>query len=195
MDKKQTLLNDALADDALPDKLTINETFAKKFEYNKRRQLLEQGRLKYGDLLEGDEQSSESESSSSDDSDGELVNAKFEKKFFEVITAIRAGDPSVLTKTGDNAVGEPLWKDEDFEESSDGKLMEKKDRKVTLKDQIRTDALKKIKAGQSASESEDDVFVKKGKGLTIAEEQRRLKDDFKAVAEKDNSDDEILVKK
>lgn len=195
MDKKQTLLNDALADDALPDKLTINENFAKKFEYNKRRQLLEQGRLKYGDLLEGDEQSSESESSSSDDSAGELVNAKFEKKFFEVITAIRAGDPSVLTKTGDNAVGEPLWKDEDFEESSDEKLIEKKDRKVTLKDQIRTDALKKIKAGQSASESEDDVFVKKGKGLTIAEEQRRLKDDFKAVAEKDNSDDELLVKK
>jgi hypothetical protein len=31
--------------------------------------------------------------------------------------------------------------------------------------------------------------------LTIAEEQRRLKDDFKAVAEKDNSDDELLVKK
>jgi len=118
----------------LPDKLTINENFAKKFEYNKRRQLLEQGRLKYGDLLEGDEQSSDSESSSSDDSDGELVNAKFEKKFFEVITAIRAGDPSVLTKTGDNAVGEPLWKDEDFEESSDEKLIEKKDRKVTLKD-------------------------------------------------------------
>jgi len=37
--------------------------------------------------------------------------------------------------------------------------------------------------------------VKKGKGLTIAEEQRRLKDDFKALAEKDNSDDELLVKK
>lgn len=195
MDKKQTLLNDALADDVLPDKLTINENFARKFEYNKRRQLLEQGRLKYGDLIEGDEQSSESKSSSSDDSDGELVNAKFEKKFFEVITAIRAGDPSVLTKTGDNTVGESLWKDEDFEESSDEKLIQKKDQKVTLKDQIRSDALKKIKAGQSASESEDDVFVKKGKGLTIAEEQRRLKDDFKAVAEKDNFDDELLVKK
>jgi len=37
--------------------------------------------------------------------------------------------------------------------------------------------------------------VKKGKGLTIAEEQRRLKDDFKAVAEKDDTDDELLVKK
>lgn len=119
--KKQTLLNDALEDDGAnqADGFNINENFAKKFEYNKRRQLLEQGKLKYGDLLNEQpdaEDEEESESSSSDDSVGELVNPKFEKKFFEVITAIRAGDPSVLTKTGDNAVGEHVWKDEDFDD-------------------------------------------------------------------------------
>ena len=52
--KKQTLLNDTLADDDLGDKFTINEEFAKRFEYNKRRQLLEQGKLKYGDLIADD---------------------------------------------------------------------------------------------------------------------------------------------
>jgi hypothetical protein len=54
-------------------------------------------------LLEEDNGEEESsESSSEDDSEGELVNPRFERKFLEVITAIRAGDPSVLTKTGDN---------------------------------------------------------------------------------------------
>ncbi len=75
-----------------------------------------------------DEESAES--SSSDDSDGELINERFETKFLEVITAIRAGDPSVLTKTGDNAVGEMVWRDEDF----DQKPKERKEKKVTLKD-------------------------------------------------------------
>jgi protein KRI1 len=122
-------------DDNFGDKFTINEDFAKKFEYNKRRQLLEQGKLKYGDMLQEEYvEPVESSSSSSDDSEGELVNPKFEKKFFEVITAIRAGDPSVLTKTGDNAIGEHVWKDEDFDDEDDRKPVQKKDKKMTLKD-------------------------------------------------------------
>jgi len=53
--EKKTLLNitDYEDDDGI-NKFTINENFAKKFEYNKRRQLLEQGKLKYGDLLDDD---------------------------------------------------------------------------------------------------------------------------------------------
>lgn len=130
--------------------------------------MLEQGKLKYGDLLDKDEESSET--SSEDDSEGELINETFETKFLEVITAIRAGDPSVLTKTGDNAIGEMVWKDEDFV----AKPIVKKDKKVTLKDQIRQDALKKIKDGVSASESDEDgLFVKKGH--TKADEQKKLK--------------------
>ena len=82
-------------------------------------------------MLDEDVEEEES-SSSSDDSVAELVNPKFEKKFFEVITSIRAGDPSVLTKTGDNAIGEPIWKDEDFDEEDPKD--KKKDKKVTLKD-------------------------------------------------------------
>jgi len=98
----------------------VNEAFAEKFEYNKRRQLLEQGKLKYGDLLQDSKEGSEeSESSSSDDSEAELINAKSEAKFLSVITAIRENDPSILTKTGDNSIGVSVWKDEDFEDSSD----------------------------------------------------------------------------
>ena len=46
--------------------------------------------------------------------------------------------------------------------------------------------MKKIEDGASASDSEDSetaVFKKKGRGPTIAEEQRRLKQDFKKLAE------------
>ena len=81
MQKKTSLFADEPKSKEI-DKFTINEDFARKFEYNKRRQLLEQGKLKYGDLLEdGASNEEESESSSSDDSEGELVNPKFEKKF------------------------------------------------------------------------------------------------------------------
>jgi len=31
------------------------------------------------------------------------------------MTAIRESDPKILTKTGDNSIGEHLWKDEDFD--------------------------------------------------------------------------------
>jgi len=101
--------------------------------------LLEQGRLKYGDMLnEGDKEVSESESSSSsDDSEAKFVNPKFEKKFLEVMTAIRESNPKVLTKTGDNSIGEHLWKDDDFEYTeADNKADKKKDKKdkMTLKD-------------------------------------------------------------
>lgn len=174
---KKTLLNDSEGEgDKNQDNFNINKSFAEKFEHNKRRQLLEQGKLKYGDLIQDDQEESE-ESSSSDDSVGQLVNPKFEKKFFEVITAIRVGDPKVLTKTGDNAVGEPIWHSDDFDEDEKPKV-QKKDKKFTLKDQIRTDTLKKIEDGVSASDSEasdNQVFKKQGKGPTIAEEQRKLK--------------------
>ena len=176
----------------------INEDFKKKFEYNKRRQLLEQGRLKYGDLVSGSSQESE-ESSSEDDSEAEMVGPKFEKKWLKMMTAIRESDPSVLTKTGDNAVGERLWRDTDF----DSKAKEQaKSKKMTLKDQIRLDAMKRIEEGASASDSQDsdrddrdDVFRKRGTGMTVAEEQKRLKQEFKRAAATEVGDADFLVKK
>lgn len=48
--KKQTLLNAFDGADANQDQLNINANFASKFEHNKRRELLEQGKLKHGDM-------------------------------------------------------------------------------------------------------------------------------------------------
>lgn len=51
-----------------------------------------------------------------------------------------------------------------------------KDKKMTLKDQIRRDALKKIREGASASENDsDDGGMFKKKGVPLADEQRKLK--------------------
>jgi hypothetical protein len=52
MQKKNALFDDEPRQVSSFEKLTINEDFKKKFEYNQRRMMLEQGRLKYGDLLE-----------------------------------------------------------------------------------------------------------------------------------------------
>jgi len=76
-----------------------------------------------------------------------LINPKFEKKFLDVITKIRAKDKSIQETKGD------LWKDDDFD---DAPATPEKDKKMTLKDQIRRDALKKIKEGASASENDSD---------------------------------------
>jgi protein KRI1 len=118
--------------------------------------------LKYGDLLQDYQDEESSSSSSSDDSQADLVQPKFEKKFLEVITAIRAGDKSILTKHS----GETIFKDEDFEVAKKGEKV----KKLTLKDQIRTDALRKIKGGEDASEADEDDNMFEPKGYTIASE-------------------------
>jgi len=79
--------------------------------------------------------------------------------------------------------------DSDFEEEEGTK---KKDKKITYKDVLRRDALKKMEEGgeaDSGSDSEDaeakkeDLFKKRSKDKeTMAEEQARLKNAFKDAA-------------
>ena len=108
------------------DTLKVNEKFKERYEYNQRRTLLEQGKLKYGDkvLNAPDAPEVEESSSSDDDSDAELLNPRVEKKFLEVLSAIRSNDPKLL-------VDKPLFDDDDFDESKGRKTSTKK---MTLKD-------------------------------------------------------------
>ena len=73
--------------------LKINEEFAKKFEHNKRRDILDKAKEKYGEkvLLDEESQSSQEE----EDDEGLLINAAVEKKFLETIAMIRANDPKL----------------------------------------------------------------------------------------------------
>ena len=73
--------------------LKINEDFAKKFEHNKNRELLDKGKKLYGEqaLLESDDE----EESEDEDDDGDLINAAVQKKFFETIAMISSNDPKL----------------------------------------------------------------------------------------------------
>ena len=89
--------------------------------------------------------------------------------------------------------GEEYFKDEDFEENSDhsGGRRNKKTKKITYKDVIRRDALGKMddQSNESDSEGEDrdrNIFKKSGKE-TLAEEEARIKAEFKKAARVDSN--------
>ena len=72
-----------------------------------------------------------------------------------------------------------MFGDEDFDDFAHIQ----KEKKMTLKDQIRKDALKKIKSGViEGSDSEEGGMFRK-KGVPMAEEQSKLKNAFKEAAE------------
>lgn len=93
----------------------INEDFAKKFEHNKRRELLDKAKQKYGEqALLDDNESEQSESSSSDDSEAELINERVESKFLQVIAAIRSKDQGKIQKLTKGNPDANIFEDEDF---------------------------------------------------------------------------------
>ena len=197
MMKKKTLFNeeDIAADEG--KQLKINEQFAKKFEHNKRRELLEKGKEIYGEKALAQVSGEESSEEEDEDDDADLINATVGKKFLETIAMIRSNDPKLKQVEGE------LFKDEDFE---DGGLVEKHSKKplMTYKDQIRKDVLKRAEGDSDdeddSSEGEDEqpLFNKRGAGETIAEEEQRLKKEFKKVAggvESAESEDDFIRRK
>lgn len=111
---------------------------------------------------------------------------------------IRANDPKLKQVEGE------VFRDEDFEGEgeSSGEDIRKSDKKVTYKDLIREDVLKKAskKGGTAAEDSSEEegqqLFQRKlGKGETVAEEEERLKREFKDKARIEDSDDDGFLKK
>lgn len=185
--KKQTLFDDEVEE----GQLNINAEFARRFEHNKRRELLDKAKEKYGDaaILNSDEESSEE--IEDEDDDGELINAAVEKKFLETIAMIRSNDPKLKQSEGE------VFRDEDFSEEDDDQ--NQKGKAVTYKDLIREDVLKKAKAGKEDESSSDDemqnIFMrKKGQKETLREEEDRLKKEFKQAADREDDDDDFLKK-
>lgn len=84
-----------------------------------------------------------------------------------MLTAIRNNDPKL--KEGDK----PIFEDDDFERG--GKGERKKDKAFTLKDQIRTQALEKMKKGDSSSGSGDEDDDESG-NEDDRDEKRRAKE-------------------
>ena len=96
MGKKKQLFEEE-EDQQPKESFSINTDFAKKYEHNERRKLLEKAKEKYGEkaLLDSAEDESDQSSSEEEDDDGELINPKFEKKFLETMRMIRENDPKL----------------------------------------------------------------------------------------------------
>jgi protein KRI1 len=123
--------------------LKINPDFARRFEHNKRRELLDKAKAQ--DLLNSDDDSEASVEE--EDDDGALINANVEKKFLETIAMIRSNDPKLKAVEGE------VFRDEDFESDEGAVVVKGSSKKLTYKDQIREDVLKR---GAAEEESDSD---------------------------------------
>ena len=110
---------------------------------------------------------------------------------------IRNNDPKL------KEIKDEVFRDEDFEEddgNNKNAVKGKKDKKLTYKDQIRMDALK---GGASSDEDEDnddsdndgnDLFKKRrGNKETMAEEEERLKNEFKKAAKVKDTKNKVKI--
>ncbi|EAR96396.3 KRI1 family carboxy-terminal protein (macronuclear) [Tetrahymena thermophila SB210] len=165
-------------------KLKVNKKFAQNFEKKIQRQLIDKAKAMYGadyekKIAEGndDDESSDVE----EDSDGELLNEKVNDKFIETLAKIRLRDPSIYKND------KKFFKEKDFEVEQNDKKSSKKE-KMTYAAMVRKEALEKMEKEDFSSEEDD--YVPQVKGETIAEEQKRLKDEFKNAAKKVESDDD-----
>ena len=142
--KKKVLFGE---DQLVEGDLKINPDFARRFEHNKRRELLDKAK----DLFLSDDEDSEASVEEEDD-DGALINANVEKKFLETIAMIRSNDPKLKAVEGE------VFRDEDFE-SDGGVAAAAVHKKLTYKDQIREDVLKRGAEGGDSSESDGSEVI------------------------------------
>jgi hypothetical protein len=110
-------------------KIHINEEYARRFEHNKRRELLQrhEERMKRG--LVADSDSDDDEESSEEDEDS-MASRRVDRRVFEVIRRIRSGDPRILDK--DTKVYSSSEDEEDEGKPKQGKA--RKEKPLYLKD-------------------------------------------------------------
>lgn len=110
--------------------LKINENFAKKFQHNKRREILEKAQTKYGKNLDI-ENGSESSENESEDSNANLINKNIMTKFLE--TMVNFDDETKKDKLLNEK--DPIFEEKDFI-LSNKKVKNEEKNKFSIKDNI-----------------------------------------------------------
>jgi protein KRI1 len=180
---KQQLFSDNESEEA---DLKINKEYADRHQYNEKRKELEKIKEKYGTNPENWGSEEDASSSSEEDSDAELMTTKAQSKVLNLLASIQNKDKhaELLKHEGE------YFNDSDFEENDEkSKKRHKKEKKITYKDVIRKEALKKIDKGESSGSSSNsdedsddqnhkkskskkkDKLFEKSKTETFAEEQ------------------------
>ncbi|OQD75156.1 hypothetical protein PENDEC_c008G00287 [Penicillium decumbens] len=155
----------------------INEDFARRFEYNKKREEVARLEAKYGKTNTGKDRTNESEDeeSSSDedeDEDGELVTEALDAEIMATLNAIRSKDPAVYDSN--------VTFYSKFDDDADATPKEKEEKAMTLRDYHRQNLL----SGVDPAEEEDAP-------KTFAQEQADLKDEVVKAMHGADSDDEM----
>ena len=150
------------------EKLTINKAFARRFEAKERRNDLFRAQAK--GLLDGD---SDSES---EDEQAEALTRSMELGIMKTISMIRAKDTRIYDKAFH--AFQDASEDEVEVVSRAGRTAGRSP-KMTYKDMVREEALKKM---EEEEEEEEEVKEESSSGIAYNAEQRQLKEAFKSAA-------------
>ncbi|EPQ55289.1 Krr1-domain-containing protein [Gloeophyllum trabeum ATCC 11539] len=166
--------------------LTINEHYAKAFEYRKEREELQKLKDKYGsDYEEGDEEEEDSEELESEDEDGEELTPAVDAAILKTLARIKNKDPSIYDPSKP-VFDEERQKTQDKSLSSRSKKSKDKSKPLTIRQQA-LDAVLNPSRSPSRSPSPE---------VTHVEEQKALRDETVSAfhhAIKDDDDSDILV--
>ncbi|KAK7052808.1 Kinetochore protein Spc24 [Paramarasmius palmivorus] len=164
-------------------KLTINEHYAKAFEYKKEREELEKLKAKYGSDAEEneDEEESDSESDESEDEDGEELTPAIDAAILRTLARIKRKDPEIY-----NSKSVIFQEEQTRVGSVQPRVKQHKDKSKPIT--IRQVALEA--ALDTTSRSPSPV------PLTHAEEQKRLRDEtiaaFHGNGDEEEGDDFLI---
>ncbi|KAJ9202532.1 hypothetical protein DTO164E3_2972 [Paecilomyces variotii] len=177
--------------------LKINEEYARRFEYNKKREEKQQLEAKLGKSVafskkrahdDDDEDASggsDESSSEEEDEDGELVTPDLDNEIMATLNAIKSKDPRVYDSN--------VTFYSKFDEDASGKPAEKKekDKPMTLRDYHRENLLKGVANGEEEEEQAPKSFAQEQEDLkkTIVKEMHAVADGS------DDEDDGFLVQK
>ncbi|KAF7712147.1 Uncharacterized protein PECH_004217 [Penicillium ucsense] len=169
----------------------INEDYARRFEYNKKREEVQKLESKYGKVpavgkqRAGEASDDDSSSDEDEDDDGELVTEAVDAEIMATLKAIREKDPRVYDANA-------TFYTQADEDAADAPK-DKKERPITLRDYHRENLLN----GIDVAEEEGKETIK-----TFAQEQAELKDALvkemhaaDADEEMEDADDTFLVRK
>ncbi|KAF4598798.1 hypothetical protein EYR38_007206 [Pleurotus pulmonarius] len=162
--------------------LTINEHYAKAFEYKKEREELQKLKEKYGsDFEEEDEEETDSESEESEDEEGEELTPTVDAAILRTLARIKRKDPEIYNS------GKDVFEEEKQKISS-----------TTIKRGARKDKSKPVTLRQVALEEalNPDSRSASPEPLTHVQEQEVLRKEtiaaFKDAASGDESDDLLI---
>ncbi|KAK0197362.1 KRI1-like family C-terminal-domain-containing protein [Armillaria mellea] len=177
-----TMLLDSESDDESTHQLTINEHYAKAFQYRKEREELEKLKAKYGSDAEEDdeEEETDSESAESEDEDGEELTPAVDAAILRTLVRIKRKDPDIYNSEK-SIFGEEQTRSVALQPKS--RIKTKQSKPVTLRQVVLESTLNPTSRSPSPE-------------LTHVEAQHELRKETIAAFHKDDADrddDDLLV--